>query len=144
MYWIYMMTSSNGNIFRVTGVTGIHGPPVNFPHKCQWRGALMFSFICGWVNTRVAGHLRLHRAHYDVKVMYVSIIWAIIGLGEGMCLSRTKSLSDRLTNWLTSACVRVLTHLPTKWLLFCRRHFHMHFSDGRDSYFDYDFIEVYS
>ena len=69
------MTSSNGNIFRVTGpfVRGIHRWPVNFPHKGQWRGALMFSLICAWandwVNNRDAGDLRRHRAHYDVTVM---------------------------------------------------------------------------
>ena len=48
-------------------------PPVNSPHKGQWRGALMFSLICawinGWVNTREADELRRHRAHYDVTVM---------------------------------------------------------------------------
>ena len=27
-------------------VRGIHLPPVNSPHKGQWRGALMFSLIC--------------------------------------------------------------------------------------------------
>ena len=27
-------------------VRGIHRPPVNSPHKGQWRGALMFSLIC--------------------------------------------------------------------------------------------------
>ena len=27
-------------------VWGIHRPPVNSPHKGQWRGALMFSLIC--------------------------------------------------------------------------------------------------
>ena len=47
--------------------------PVNSPHKGQWRGALMFSFICvwidGWVNNREAGDLRRYRAHYDVIVM---------------------------------------------------------------------------
>ena len=67
-----MMTSSNGDIFRVTGhlceeFTG------NSPHKGQWRRALMFSLICvwinGWVNNREAGDLRRHRAHYDVIVM---------------------------------------------------------------------------
>ena len=69
------MTSSNGNIFRVTGlfVRGIHRSPVNSPHKGQWRGALMFSLICvwlnGWVNSREAGDLRCYRAHYDVTVM---------------------------------------------------------------------------
>ena len=45
--------------------------PVNSPHKRQWRGALMFSLICAWindwVNNREAGDLRRH--HYDVIVM---------------------------------------------------------------------------
>ena len=47
--------------------------PVNYPHKGQWRGALMFSLICArindWVNYREAGDLRRHRRHYDVSVM---------------------------------------------------------------------------
>ena len=54
-------------------VRGIPWSPVNSPHKGQWRGALMFSFICawinGWVNNREAGELRRHRAHYGVIVM---------------------------------------------------------------------------
>ena len=54
-------------------VRGIHRWPVNSPHKGQWRGALMVSLICawinGWVNYREAGDLRRHRAHYDVTVM---------------------------------------------------------------------------
>ena len=43
------------------------------PRKGQWRGILMFSLICawinGWVNNREAGDLRRHCAHYDVTVM---------------------------------------------------------------------------
>ena len=43
-------------------VRGIQRSPVNSPHKGQWRGALMFSLICvwinGWVNDREAGDLR--------------------------------------------------------------------------------------
>ena len=54
-------------------VRGIHRSPVNSPHKGQWRGALMFSLICvwinGWVNKREAGDLRRYRAHYDVTVL---------------------------------------------------------------------------
>ena len=87
-----MMTSSNGNIFRVTGrywsfVQGIHRSPVNSPHKGQWRGALMFSLICtwtnGWVNNREAGDLRHHRTHYDVIIMETATktcrnCWAVI------------------------------------------------------------------
>ena len=72
-----MMTTSNGNIFRGYWpfVRGIQRSPVNSPHKGQWRGALMFSLICswinGWVNNREAGDLRRHRAHYDVIVMEI-------------------------------------------------------------------------
>ena len=53
-------------------VRGIHRPPVNSPHKVQWRVALMFSLICvwinDWVNNREAGDLRRYRAHYDIIV----------------------------------------------------------------------------
>ena len=52
---------------------GIHRSPVNSPHKGQWRGALMFSLICVWINSlvnyREAGDLRRYCAHYDVTVM---------------------------------------------------------------------------
>ena len=54
-------------------VREIHRSPVNFPHKGQWRGALMFTLICarmnGWVNNREAGDLRRYLVHYDVVVM---------------------------------------------------------------------------
>ena len=54
---------------------GIHRWPVNSPHKGQWRGALMFSLICAWingcVNIRGAGDLRRHRTLYNVTVMPV-------------------------------------------------------------------------
>ena len=54
-------------------VRGIHRSPVNSPHKGQWRGALMFSLICvwinRWVNNRKTGYLRRYRARYDVTVM---------------------------------------------------------------------------
>ena len=54
-------------------VWGIHRSPVNSSHKGQWRGALMFSLICawinGWVNNREAGDLRRYCAHYNVTIM---------------------------------------------------------------------------
>ena len=31
-------------------VRGIHRSPVNSPHKGQWRGALMLSLICVWID----------------------------------------------------------------------------------------------
>ena len=69
-----MMTSSNGNVFRVTGhLCGEFPGSRNAPHKGQWRGALVFSLICawinGWVNNRLAGDLRRYCTHYHVTVM---------------------------------------------------------------------------
>ena len=57
--------------------------PVNFPHKGQWRGALMFALICvwinAWVNNRKAGDLRRYCAHYDVIVMQGGI-WVAVSI----------------------------------------------------------------
>ena len=54
-------------------VRGIHRTLVNSPHKCQWRGSLMFSLTLpctkNWVNNRDAGNLGRHRARYEVIVM---------------------------------------------------------------------------
>ena len=54
-------------------VQGIHRSLLNYPHKGQWRGALMFLFmyawINGWVNNQDTGDLRRHRPHYDITVM---------------------------------------------------------------------------
>ena len=50
---VTMMTSSNGNIFLLRYwpfVRGIYRSPVNSPRKGQWRGVLIFSFICAWIN----------------------------------------------------------------------------------------------
>ena len=72
---LHMMASSNGNIFRVIGLLcGEFTSHRWIPHtKGQWRGTLMFSLICawinGWVNNREAGDSRRHRAYYDVIVM---------------------------------------------------------------------------
>ena len=55
--------------------------PGEFPHKGQWRGALIFSLLCVWINGWVknceAGDLGRYRAHYDVTV--------IVCIFHGMC-----------------------------------------------------------
>ena len=67
---------------------------VNSPHKGQWRGALVFSLLCAWINTwvnnRKAGNLRFHRAHYHVTVMWVAysaawITWRFTGICTATC-----------------------------------------------------------
>ena len=85
------MTPSNGNIFRVTGLlyrefTGHRWIPCI---NSQWRGALMFSLMCawinGWVNNGKTGDLRRHRAHYDVTVMYPSPCCSSNFLNKHLC-----------------------------------------------------------
>ena len=73
MMFKIMMTSSNGNIFRVTGhLCGEFTGPRWIPRTKASDAEL--SLICvwinGWVNNREAGDLRCYRAHYDVTVMY--------------------------------------------------------------------------
>ena len=78
-----MMTSSNGNIFRVTGhLCGNSPVPGEFPAQRPVTRTLVFSLICvwinDWVNNREAGDLRRYRAHYDVIVMYGECFHVII------------------------------------------------------------------
>ena len=88
-WWNNMMTSSQGNIFCVTGlfVRGIHRSPLNSPRKGQWRGALILSLIWAWTNDRVnkrdAGDFIRQRAHYDIGVM---MIHSKLSLGYGEIL----------------------------------------------------------
>ena len=72
---LLMMTSSNGNIFRVTGhlcgeFTGPRWIPAQRPVT---RSFDVFFWSAseknGWVNNRKAGDLRRYRIHYDVIVM---------------------------------------------------------------------------
>ena len=94
-------------------VRGIHRSPVNSPHKGQWRGALMFSLICVWingsVNNRKAGDLRRYCAHYDVTVMVSVDGWipadtVMYGLGSAIDIGQT---------------IEDLTHYPSHmWQLF--------------------------
>ena len=70
--------SSNGNVFRVTdllrgeSIRGIHGLPVESPHKGQWRGALCFLWFAPeqTVGQTMQASARRHRAQYDVTLMF--------------------------------------------------------------------------
>ena len=71
----FMMTSSNGNIFRVTVTFCAGNSPVTDEFPAQRPvTALMFSLICAWTNdwanNREAGDLRRYRDYYDIIVMW--------------------------------------------------------------------------
>ena len=104
-----MGTSSNENIFRVTGhlcreITGHRW----IPHiKASEAEHLMFSLICtwinGWVNNREAGDFRWICAHYDVTVMrrkmislVLSAIMLVVCSGAEDCSCRAACRYDGL------------------------------------------------
>ena len=70
-----MMTSSNGNIFRVNGplcgeFTGHRWIARTKANDAElWCFLLSAPWINGWVNIREAGNVRRHRVNYDVIVM---------------------------------------------------------------------------
>ena len=69
-WWRHQMETFSALLAICVGNSPVTG---EFPHKGQWRGALMFSLIWawknGWVNNRVTADLRRYRAHYDVIVI---------------------------------------------------------------------------
>ena len=69
-WWRHQMETFSALLALCAGNSPV---PVNSPHKSQWHGALMFSFICvwinDWVNNREAGDLRRQHGHYDVNIM---------------------------------------------------------------------------
>ena len=74
---LYTMTSSNENIFRVTGpLCGEFIGHRKIPQQRQVTRSLDVSLICVWtnggVNNRDASDLRRHHAHYGVTVMSIS------------------------------------------------------------------------
>ena len=75
-------------------VRGIQRPPVDSPHKGQWRGALVFSLIyvvtdC-WANNQEVGDLRRYHAHNDVTVITIVSLSIIHQVHAYRCLYETK------------------------------------------------------
>ena len=100
----FKMTSSNGSIFRVTGLLcGEFTGHRWIPHKGQWRGALMFPLICawinGWVNNGEAGGLRRHRAHYDITVIFKFTPNCMLNGETGSTDMRTKMHAQMINFW---------------------------------------------
>ena len=72
-WWRHQMETVSALLAICAGNSPVPG---EFPHKGQWRGALMFSLIWarinGWVNNPEAGDLRRHPTHCDVIVMNIT------------------------------------------------------------------------
>ena len=101
------MTSSNGNIFGVTGpMCGVFTG--KFLSQRPVTRALMFYFSCAWINdwvkNREAGDFRRHRAHYDVTVM--SLYWAYWPL----------------TDPIIARCPAIDPNFPSQSIVWCVAH----------------------
>ena len=78
MIFYHMITSSNGNIFRSTGLlcgefTGDRWIPLTKANDAElWCFFFISAWVNGWVNNREAGALMRFRAHYDVTVMNIT------------------------------------------------------------------------
>ena len=87
-WWRHQMEIFSALLALCVGNSPVTG---EFPHKGQWRGALMFSLIYvwinRWVNNREAGDLRRHGAHYDAIVM-ISLLSISISAGTGIVVCR--------------------------------------------------------
>ena len=108
-----MMTSSNGNIFRITGhLCGEFTGPGEFPAQRPVTRSLMFSLICvwinDWINNRQAGDLRRYSAHYDVT---------LVATATAMTKNDAKLTVHRCSNFLSSIAVifTIINTLRPRW-----------------------------
>ena len=95
--------------------------PVNSPHKGQWRGVLMFSLICvwinGWVNNREAGDLRCHRGHCNALRTYNALMcWLWLEIEWTVQANR---LWEVTLHWRHNGHDGVSNHQPHGCLLNC-------------------------
>ena len=80
-WYVFMMTSSNGYIFGVTGhLCGEFTGHRWVPHTKACDAELWCFLWNGWVNNREAGDLRRHRAHYNFTVMWWNVCVAVMWL----------------------------------------------------------------
>ena len=114
-YPSFMMMSSNGNIFRVTGhlcgeFTGIRWIPAQKP--VMW--SLVFSLICSWikdwVNNSEAGDLRCHHTHCDITVMFNEVTMA----GDKQQHITTKHNKVK-TVWILLRMLCTMCHVQWDW-----------------------------
>ena len=116
-WWRHQMETLSALLALCAGNSPV---PVNSPHKGQWRGALMFSFIYAWindwVNNREAGDLRRQDGHYDVIVM---VNCAFVSIYIQDVVVRTKYINFRRWFWTLRPLYMYLS--ANNWIFHTRR-----------------------
>ena len=94
-WWRHQMETYSALLAICAGNSPVPG---EFLHKGKWHGALIFFFICiwinGWENNREAGDLRRHHAHHDVILMGSGVYQ--LGVPQGQGDSSAPSTTDPL------------------------------------------------
>ena len=138
-----MMTSSNGNMLRVTGPLCGEFPGHRWIPRTKASDAELWCFLKarknGWINGREAGDLIRHRAHCDVTVM----------IANNDALTSQLTWSSATMVWLISPGIARPRHqkghlFSPKWPPICRRYFHMHVRELKVLCFDQNSTEVCS
>ena len=114
-----MLTSSNGNIFRVSGpLCGeFTGPLTKASDAELWCFSLICTWINGWVNNREAGDLRRHRVHYGVTVMWTNIIHSDLKILKGLDIFKYL-FYILVINILWEESKNTKTYFNCKWIWF--------------------------
>ena len=130
-----MTTSSNGNIFRVTGhlcreFTGHRWIPHTEASDMElWCFFFIYISINGWVNNREAGDLRCHHTHYDVTVMLIEFCqWQVKNLISPSLqpisvddrLKHCKHLKAIFQSHIFHKLIGLEHHSPQLWVIFCK------------------------
>ena len=108
----FMMTSSNGSIFRVTGLlcgefTGHQWNPRTWASDAELWCFLWFApWINGWVNNGESGDLRGDCAHYDVIVMLFFLTHVCIS--QPWCVDAPPPNTTYVHCWYGSLLVRMM------------------------------------
>ena len=113
-----MMTSSNGNIIRVTGplcgeFIGHRGIPLTKANDAElWCLLLICAWINALVNNREAGDLRRHRAHYDVRIICT---YLCPQLCTAVWCSGWWAIWSAWTDWRPASAWSLLPSAPPCW-----------------------------
>ena len=121
-----IITSSSGNIFRVTGhlcgeFTGHRWIPRTKASDAElWIFSLICAWISDWVNNSATGDLRRHRAYYDVTVMRASLQQRLVHCsGVTWASWRLKSPSNWNVCSTVYSCQEQRKHSDPVSLAFC-------------------------
>ena len=103
-----MMTSSTGNISRVTGLlceefTAQRCIPRTKASDAELWCFFIYARINGWVNIGEAGDLRRHRTHYDIFVMELYRCRKMNERNINVTLLLSKSFQHPFKGWIENS-----------------------------------------